>query len=118
MTSGQRTFFADERHAEVLRLLAAERRVESAWLARCFGVSAESIRGLTTPDADEALVKHEMLAATRQRVFLVDTSKFGRESRARHAMLTHVDVLVTDDAVTPEQCERLLAVDVTVEVAR
>jgi hypothetical protein len=67
MTSGQRTFFADERHAE-------------------------SIRGLTTPDADEALVKHEML--------------------------THVDVLVTDDAVTPEQCERLLAVDVTVEVAR
>ena len=34
MTSGQRTFFADERHAA-------------------------SIRGLTTPDADEALVKHE-----------------------------------------------------------
>jgi hypothetical protein len=67
MTSGQRTFFADERHAA-------------------------SIRGLTTPDADEALVKHEML--------------------------THVDVLVTDDAVTPEQCERLLAVDVPVEVAR
>ncbi len=259
MTSGQRTFFADERHAEVLRLLATERRVESAWLARYFGVSAESIRkdlaqleasgllhrvhggavpvqrlgeepsvatrteqaeqklaisqhamrfvprggtllldagtttlrlaellhtdadlvvytnsipvlttlvqrgiavvglggrvrtetmaavgpltiealrginadvaflgtnalsfqrGLTTPDVDEALVKHEMLAAARQRVFLVDTSKFGRESRARHATLTDVDVLVTDDAVTPEQHERLLAVDVTVEVAR
>ena len=75
-------------------------------------------RGLTTPDADEALVKHEMLAAARQRVFLVDTSKFGRESRARHATLTDVDVLVTDDAITPEQRERLLAVDVTVEVAR
>jgi len=75
-------------------------------------------RGLTTPDADEALVKHEMLAATRQRVFLVDTSKFGRESRARHATLTDVDVLVTDDAVTAEQHERLLAVDVAVEVAR
>ena len=44
MTSGQRTFFADERHAEVLRLLATEQRVESAWLARRFGVSAESIR--------------------------------------------------------------------------
>ena len=229
MTSSQRTFFADERHAEVLRLLATDQRVESAWLARRFGVSAESIRkdlaqleargllrrvhggavpvqrlrdepsvttrteqaeqklaiarhalrfvprggtllldagtttlrlaellptdadlvvytnaipvlttllqrgiavaglggrvrpetmaavgpltiealaginvdvaflgtnalsfhrGLTTPDADEAIVKHEMLAAARQRVFLVDTSKFGRESRAQHATLT------------------------------
>ncbi len=41
---GERTWFADERHAEVLRLLAAEHRVESGWLARYFGVSAESIR--------------------------------------------------------------------------
>jgi len=256
---GERTWFADERHAEVLRLLAAEHRVESGWLAGYFGVSAESIRkdlaqleargllrrlhggavpgqrlreesnvamrtehaeqklaiarhavrfvpeggtllvdagtttlrlaellptdrdlvvytnavpvlctllergiagvglggrvrpqtgaavgpltvealaginvdvaflgtnalsfrrGLTTPDADEALVKHEMLAAARQRVFLVDASKFGRESRARHATLQDVDVLVTDDAVSEEQRERLLAVDVAVEVAR
>ena len=41
---GERTWFADERHAEVLRLLAADHRVESGWLARYFGVSAESIR--------------------------------------------------------------------------
>ena len=41
---GERTWFADERHAEVLRLLAAEHRVESGWLAGYFGVSAESIR--------------------------------------------------------------------------
>src|SRR3954465_14055530 len=44
VTSSQRTLFADERHAEVLRLLATEQRVESARLARHFGVSAESIR--------------------------------------------------------------------------
>jgi hypothetical protein len=30
MTSGQRTFFADERHAEVLRLLAVDVTVEVA----------------------------------------------------------------------------------------
>ena len=36
-----RTWFADERHAEVLRLLATERRVESAQLAELFGISAE-----------------------------------------------------------------------------
>ncbi len=39
-----RTWFADERHAEVLRLLAADRRVESASLAVRFGISAESVR--------------------------------------------------------------------------
>ena len=59
-----------------------------------------------------------MLAATRQRVFLVDTSKFGRESRARHATLADIDVLMTDDAVTPQQRERFQAADVIVEVAR
>jgi DeoR family transcriptional regulator, fructose operon transcriptional repressor len=74
-------------------------------------------RGLTTPDVEEARVKHEMLAAARQRVFLVDASKFDRESHARHATLDDVDVLVTDDAITSEQRERLLAADVTVEVA-
>jgi DeoR family fructose operon transcriptional repressor len=74
-------------------------------------------RGLTTPDADEAEVKHEMLRAARQRVFLVDASKFGSESLARHATLADVDVLVTDDTVTDEQRERLLAADVTLEVA-
>jgi DeoR family transcriptional regulator, fructose operon transcriptional repressor len=83
------------------------------------GTNALSFRrGLTTPDADEAMVKHEMLSATRQRVFLVDASKFGRESLARHAALSDIDVLVTDDAVTPEQHERFQAADVIVEVAR
>jgi DeoR family fructose operon transcriptional repressor len=74
-------------------------------------------RGLTTPDVEEARVKQEMLAAARQRVFLIDTSKFDRESHARHATLEDVDVLVTDDAITAGQRKRLLAADVTVEVA-
>ena len=74
-------------------------------------------RGLTTPDVEEARVKQEMLAAARQRVFLVDSSKFDRESHARHATLEDVDVLITDDGITAEQRERLLAADVTVEVA-
>ena len=81
------------------------------------GTNALSFRrGLTTPDADEADVKHAMLSAARQRVFLVDTSKFGRESLARHATLQDVDILVTDNAVTGEQLKRLQDADVTVEV--
>ncbi len=93
----------------------AEINVDVAFL----GTNAISFdRGLTTPDADEAQVKHAMLAAARQRVFLVDTSKFGRESLARHAALEDIDVLVTDAAITAQQRKRLLALDVTVEVAR
>lgn len=258
MTAGSRTWFADERHAEVLRLLAADRRVESSALATLFGISAESVRkdlallesrgllkrvhggavacepsraephvadrgeraaeksaiaqralqfvpdggsllldagtttlrlaemlpteaelvvytnsipvgstlhrkgvtavtlggrirsptmagvgaltaqalaainvdvaflgtnalsferGLTTPDADEAEVKHQMLAAARQRVFLVDSSKFGRESLARHATLADVDVLITDTGATAEHRDRLRAAGIAVEVA-
>jgi DeoR family fructose operon transcriptional repressor len=75
-------------------------------------------RGLTTPDADEAMVKHSMLAAARQRVFLVDSSKLGGESLARHATLEDIDVLVTDSAISALQRRRLLAADVTVEVAQ
>ena len=59
-----------------------------------------------------------MLAAARQRVFLVDSSKFGRESLARHATLEDIDVLVTDDAISAQHRERCVAADVTVEVAR
>jgi DeoR family transcriptional regulator, fructose operon transcriptional repressor len=93
----------------------AEINVDVAFL----GTNAISFdRGLTTPDADEAQVKHAMLAAARQRVFLVDTSKFGRESLARHAAFEDIDVLVTDAAITAQQRKRLLALDVTVEVAR
>lgn len=257
MTAGSRTWFADERHVEVLRLLATERRVESGTLTNLFGISAESVRkdlallesrgllrrvhggaiacepsraephvtergehvaeksaiaqhalrfvphgasllldagsttlrmaemlstedelvvytnsipiastlhgrgvtvvtlggrirsptmagvgaltaqalaainvdvaflgtnalsfdrGLTTPDAEEADVKHQMLAAARQRVFLVDSSKFGRESLARHATLADVDVLVTDAAATAEHRSRLRGAGITVEV--
>ncbi|OBF36834.1 DeoR family transcriptional regulator [Mycobacterium sp. ACS1612] len=83
------------------------------------GTNALSLeRGLTTPDADEALIKHAMLAAARQRVFLVDSSKFGRESLSKHADLHDVDILVTDAALDAEHRERLLALEVTVEVAR
>jgi DeoR family fructose operon transcriptional repressor len=74
-------------------------------------------RGLTTPDAEEAEVKHQMLAAARQRVFLVDSSKFGRESLARHATLADVDVLITDGGTTAGDRARLRAAGVTVEVA-
>jgi DeoR family fructose operon transcriptional repressor len=74
-------------------------------------------RGLTTPDPEEAAVKQQMLTAARQRVFLVDSGKFGHESLARHATLADVDVLITDAASSEEHRTRLRAAGVAVEVA-
>ncbi|BDX34193.1 DeoR family transcriptional regulator [Mycobacterium antarcticum] len=74
-------------------------------------------RGLTTPDAEEADVKRRMLAAAKQRIFLVDSSKFGCTSLARHAELSDVDVLITDAGITAPQRKRLRAAGIAVEVA-
>ncbi|KAA0098721.1 DeoR/GlpR transcriptional regulator [Mycolicibacterium sp. P1-18] len=74
-------------------------------------------RGLTTPDPEEAAVKNQMLSAARQRIFLVDSGKFGRVSHARHATLDDVDVLITDDGASAEHHQKLRAAGVTVEVA-
>lgn len=82
------------------------------------GTNALSLdRGLTTPDPEEAAVKRHMLAAAGQRVFLVDSSKFGRHSQARHALLSDVDVLITDDDADAGLRRRLRAAGITVEVA-
>jgi DeoR family fructose operon transcriptional repressor len=50
-------------------------------------------------------------------VFVVDSSKFGRESLARHATMADVDVLITDAAATADHRTRLRAAGITVEVA-
>ncbi|MBU8825481.1 DeoR/GlpR family DNA-binding transcription regulator [Mycolicibacterium goodii] len=82
------------------------------------GTNALSLdRGLTTPDPEESTVKRHMLAAAGQRVFLVDSSKFGRHSQARHAKLSDVDVLITDDGADVGVRKRLRAAGITVEVA-
>jgi DeoR family fructose operon transcriptional repressor len=82
------------------------------------GTNALSLeRGLTTPDPEEAAVKRHMLAAAGQRVFLVDSSKFGGHSQARHAKLSDVDVLITDDGADAGLRRQLRAAGVTVEVA-
>ena len=48
---------------------------------------------------------------------MVDSSKFGRVSHARHAILDDVDVLITDADATAAHRKRLRAAGVTVEVA-
>lgn len=53
-------------------------------------------RGLTTPDSAEAAVKRALIAASRTRVLLTDSTKLGCDHFAHVAHLSEIDVIVTD----------------------
>ena len=74
-------------------------------------------RGLTTPDEQEAIVKHAMLASARRRILLADHSKFGRESLYRYAELSDLDLLITDDGISGRDVDAITAAGVEVEIA-
>ena len=89
-------------------------RVDTLFIS-CDGLSL--VRGLTTPYRDEYMVKQAMIEAARWVVAIVDSSKFGNEQMYSHAPLSEIDVLITDDRVSPEDVERIKAHDVEVVVA-
>jgi DeoR family fructose operon transcriptional repressor len=59
--------------------------------------------GLSTPDHAEAATKAAIVASAGRVVVLADSSKIGEERTVRFADLTDVDVLVTDDGISPDQ---------------
>lgn len=54
--------------------------------------------GLSTPDPEEAAVKTAIVRAARRVIVLADANKFDREYLVRFALLSDIDVLVTDEA--------------------
>ncbi|MEV7143695.1 DeoR/GlpR family DNA-binding transcription regulator [Streptomyces tauricus] len=79
------------------------------------GFSAE--HGLTTPDLAEAAVKRAALAAARRVVLLADSAKHGQEHFARFGGLDEVDLLITDNGLSPEDATAIERVGGT-EVVR
>ena len=81
------------------------------------GANAVSVwRGLTTPDEQEGMTKHAMLATARRRILLADHSKFGRESTFRYAGVGDLDLVITDTGTSAAVVASLLAAGVEVEV--
>lgn len=93
--------------------MLSEVNVEVAFLGTN-AISAD--RGLTTPDPAEASVKRGMVAASQRRVLLCDHSKFGSVVGAQHAVLSEIDVLITDRAPGPDLADALAEASVTTEV--
>ncbi|MFJ4122479.1 DeoR/GlpR family DNA-binding transcription regulator [[Kitasatospora] papulosa] len=69
------------------------------------GFSPEA--GLTTPDLAEAAVKRAVIAAARRVVLLADSGKSGKEHFARFGDLSHVDLLITDTGLSPEDARAI-----------
>lgn len=94
------------------------RAAVDAWALRTYGeINADVLflatngfsvdAGLTTPDLAEAAVKRTVIAAARRVVLLADSTKAGQEHFARFGDLSHVDLLITDTGLSPEDAQAI-----------
>ena len=74
------------------------------------GISPE--RGLTTPDPAVAAVKAAAAQASRRRVLLADSTKFGVDSFCRFARVQDLEAIVTDDGLPVEDADAYAALGV------
>ncbi|CAB4337149.1 MAG: DeoR family transcriptional regulator [Actinobacteria bacterium] len=74
-------------------------------------------RGLTTPDVAEAAVKTAMINAARHKVVLADHTKFGEDHFASFGALSNIDLVITDDEVSPIHVEELASSHLAVVIA-
>jgi len=72
--------------------------------------------GLTTPDPQEAHLNACMIEAARERVALVDGSKFGRRSLSVIAPVQSVQRILTDQDAPAEHVESVRALGVRVDL--
>ncbi len=79
------------------------------------GISTD--HGLTTPDREEAATKRGIAGAGRRTVVLADSTKFGVEASMRFAVLSEIDVLITDSGISDNDAAALAAADVEVVIA-
>jgi DeoR/GlpR family transcriptional regulator of sugar metabolism len=71
------------------------------------GISLED--GLTEYNLEDALVKKALIRNARQRIVVVDSSKFGRNTFAAVAPLSIIDTIITDSGLQPEIQQQLRA---------
>jgi DeoR/GlpR family transcriptional regulator of sugar metabolism len=69
--------------------------------------SSWSLRGITTPAEDKVTVKRAVAEASRQRVLVCDSTKYGRVATWLALTMNDFELLITDDRL-PEGVERAL----------
>lgn len=97
----------------------ASQSLQNVHLALAFiGVSGISPEfGFSMSDEPESVVGRAFMAAADRTIVLADSSKIGKMTFARLCPLHEVDLLITDDHITPAQLEALQAAGLEVMIA-
>ncbi|MDR3559830.1 MAG: DeoR/GlpR family DNA-binding transcription regulator [Negativicutes bacterium] len=97
----------------------AERFLERYKVTKLFlGASAIDFgRGLAVFSLDEAEIKKAMLRSAGKIICLADTSKFHKLALVSFCPLERVDVLITDQRITPDDQTRLEASGIELHIA-
>ena len=66
-------------------------------------------QGASVPEIYDAEMKRALLAAGKEKVLMVDHTKFGVKCLAKHADLSDFDCIITDDGIDPETQEVIRA---------
>jgi DeoR family transcriptional regulator of aga operon len=72
--------------------------------------------GFSVADEPEAVASRALMAAAAQTIVLADHSKIGKATFARLCRLAEVDLLITDDGLTPERLATLQEANLKVRV--
>lgn len=125
--------FREAEHAEVLliggsfhtRMLScigglARETLRGLSFDKCFlsGHSLSPRRGLTSPNVEAAGIQRLVLSASRERVILADSSKYGEDSLSLIAPLEDIHTLITDWKAPKHMISHLQAKKVQVLVAK
>lgn len=74
-------------------------------------------KGCQTPNEEDCYLVRAMMQHADQVIVLADHSKFGKRLFHRVVGFESIDILVTDQALSPEMKEKLLACDVEIVLA-
>jgi DeoR family transcriptional regulator of aga operon len=74
--------------------------------------------GVTTSNVEEAELNKAMMGVALKTVVLCDSSKFGRKGFGKICGLDKIDVVVTDEGVSPSMIQLLEEQGIEVLVAR
>lgn len=64
-------------------------------------------QGASVPEMFDAEMKSVLLAAGKEKILMVDHTKFGVKCLAKHAGLSDFDCIITDDGIEPEMEEMI-----------
>ncbi|MFD0695093.1 DeoR/GlpR family DNA-binding transcription regulator [Paenibacillus sp. GCM10027628] len=107
----------DNKHHSVYGAKAIEMlkdyHVDKLFIGTC-GITEE---GLSAPNEEDTYLVRAMMQHADQVIVLADHSKFGRRLFHRVVGFERIDILVTDQALSPEIKEKLLACEVEIVLA-